>query len=386
MSLGRSQQIQLPTSHTLSDDEEKRNLEEIIKGLQGDDAVKHSLEKFILSFNPELLYRLTANNVSLQNFCRHLIEAQSSWSKQYLQGKYLSVASKSMDGSDLMIYDLIMGMSLYSHAIDSSVNKNLKKIIINQACDWQFYDALLLRCSNNIKQINKLTEKLETNLSLQTLEETDEIINEIESDINVLKNRYWQIGYFRSGIFLNQLSLSLGKLVKNTSGKLYDKIENEDFELPDVKEKLIELDEKVDELCLESITHFLMAEHLEQHPESQLIVAEVTQQKGIESILTESGLGDWQQAKKEFAKWITTEDSRLLDQGKNPEQTIALINDSAKQDILKLITAYENIVARQKVSAKIELQLLSDLQMNSIFNRPISEVARDLNSMLKSKP
>ncbi|MDR3491120.1 MAG: hypothetical protein P4M12_03625 [Gammaproteobacteria bacterium] len=348
--------IILPPSHILSDPNEIKAVDNMLAIVLRNDllaqSIKRKMSNSLSNYSSNQVYRLTAGNEHLMNFCRQLIDTQATWSEKFLSGKFLSHAIQTLDGGNMMVYDILMGASLYSRAIDSDVDRKYKMSLINEACKWNNYNALILRCETKIS----LLENIVLSTDDKKVNQKSEALEQILVDIISLSNTYWGIGYARAGCILNQLATLYNKLAASL--------------IKTNPEECKKLKTQADNFSEQSIKNFLIAFYLEDNPQSKIIMNDITQNKGILSMLSNANqFSDWTAAKIKFQEWITRE-------------AYAKVEREAKSEITKLLAVFNAAVKPSTANAESSASSSSILQRNSLFNRPLTEVSKEINEKL----
>ncbi len=318
--------MSLPSAYILNSPEETQiasAMHELI--LRKDDEaenIKTQMAESLKKMDPQTIFRITSYHPDLQYFCRQQIDTQIAWAKNILQGKYPSVAIQTLDGRYLTIYDLLMGACLYSGFVDEKAGSVFRTTLIDQACDWRCYHALLLRCQNKLKWLDNLAFPLDEN----KIQQFEKSIQQILTDASILGMTYWQAGFFQAGNIINQLSNSLAK-------KVIILAENRS----DGTEALLA---KAEEYMRLSVKYFLCGFQLGDHVISKMILNDITQGKGVAVLMGNDFLVDQHVAQKKFIEWVTLEvyqvvevDAKKYMMGllrllKGNESTLMTVNES----------------------------------------------------------
>jgi hypothetical protein len=344
----------LPDSHTLSVSTEidLRNimLRVIASNEKSADSARNEVALMLSTFDFDKLYRLTAGNQILQDFCRQQQDAQVTWSKKFLSGKYPSIAINTLDGNNIMVYDLLMGASLFSRSLDLETNRILKSHLINEACQWRNYHALAYRA----QMMMKLLAKNATATDDTSITHTSTLLNSILVDTNTLAQTYWGVGYAKSGCILNQLAVLYKKLADSI---LTDR--------PEDSGKLLAQSSQFSE---QAIKQFLIANILETHQHSQEITSDVTNNEGILSLLENAeAFPDWSTAKIKFQEWVTPE-------------VFAMLETQAKNATDKLLRDFKN----RQSSAITHTDNPASKNSHAFFNQTLNILTDKINSELST--
>ncbi|GEM_PF-6859776 len=292
----------LPSSLCLIDTAEikssdaMRNL--ILRTDESSQTIKKAMAQSLKNLNPDRIYRLTSHNEDLKNFCRDQLDVQTAWAEKFLKGKYPSIPIDTLDGRHISIYDLLMGTSLYSAFRNEKTGSTFRLTLIDEACNWGCYDALVLRCQIKLTELKKIGMPLNDEQALKH----EAAIEMILWDANLLAMNYWGIGYVRAGTALDQLAILLDVQAQVDTDSEKTKMTADAF---------ISQSKTLQEVA---VKYFLCAYLLEAQPFSQTLMNDVTQGLGILSVWRDtSAFSDWTAAKQQFQEWLTPDIYNLVE-------------------------------------------------------------------------